>query len=184
LALPALFLGSVLESSFLPWPIELPMLAYMLRGRWQAAIVTVIVTLGSVTGCVLIYALGRASYGLVADFVSARPSLEAALALAKARIDEEGALAVGFAMLAPTPVQVASLAAGLAHMNPFIFVVAAFIGRSLRYWAMGGLVMIFGPAILDMWRRLPRRLQLTMIVALALVFAALLALSIAGMMRA
>ena len=45
-AYPALFLGSVLESTLLPWPIEFPLLAVMLRGRAHVFPAALAVTVG------------------------------------------------------------------------------------------------------------------------------------------
>jgi membrane protein YqaA with SNARE-associated domain len=118
LALPALFVGSIVESSILPWPIEFPMLAYMLRGRIETLVVTLVVTLGSVVGCFLSYAAGRAAFGLMADFIAARPALADALVQAQAQINEAGAVAVSAAMMTPTPVQITSFAAGVLQMSP------------------------------------------------------------------
>lgn len=175
MALPALYFGSILESSILPWPIEFPMLAYMLRGRTQTLVVTLVVTLGSVVGCLICYAAGRAAFGMLEGFIAARPAMSAALDASQDRIDSIGGWAVALAMLAPTPVQVASFAAGIVQMNPAIFLVAALAGRSVRYLAMGLLVFFFEPAIIETWRRLPKRLRLWGSLGLVLAFTGLFA---------
>jgi membrane protein YqaA with SNARE-associated domain len=159
LALPALFLGSIVESSILPWPIEFPMLAYMLRGRIETLVVTLVVTLGSVVGCLLSYAAGRAAFGLMADFIAARPGLAEALAQAQAQINEAGAVAVSAAMMTPTPVQITSFAAGVLQMSPLLFALAVFAGRSIRYWSMGLLVFFLGERIMQAWRKIPAGLR-------------------------
>jgi membrane protein YqaA with SNARE-associated domain len=178
-ALPALYFGSILESSFLPWPIEFPMLAYMLRGRMQTVVVTLVVTLGSVVGCLICYAIGRAAFGLLEGFIAARPALDSAINSSQARIDEVGGWAVALAMLAPTPVQLASFAAGVVQMNPVIFLVAALGGRAVRYAAMGVLVFFFGPSIIEAWRRLPRRVRTYGLLGLVIGFTALFAWTLA-----
>jgi membrane protein YqaA with SNARE-associated domain len=155
-ALPFLLLGSVLESSVFPWPIEFPMTAYMLRGKRAAVEVITIVTLGSVVGCFLSYLAGRAAFDALEGFIPARPALEANLELARERIEDWGPLAVAFAMLAPIPVQAASFAAGLAEMPVWAFLAAVAVGRSARYWAMGAVILLFGDQITAWWKRLPR----------------------------
>jgi len=159
LALPALFLGSIVESSLLPWPIEFPMLAYMLRGRIETLVVTLVVTTGSVVGCLLSYTAGRAAFGLMADFIAARPGLADALIQAQTQINEAGAVAVSAAMMTPTPVQITSFAAGVLQMNPLLFAIAVFAGRSIRYWSMGLLVFLLGETIMKTWRKIPARLR-------------------------
>lgn len=178
-----LFAGAVLESSVLPWPIEFPMLAYMLRGRIETLAACVVVTLGSVVGCILMFALGRAAYDLLSGFIEARPAVSSALTLAQVKIDESGAWAVGLAMVGPTPVQLASLAAGIAQMNLAIFILAVFVGRSIRYWSIGALVFFFGPSIMTLWRRLPRKVRYPVLALLIIAFAALFALTISDMLE-
>lgn len=154
-ALPALFVGSIIESSLLPWPIEFPLLAYMLRGRRAVVLSTLVVALGSAIGCVLSYWAGRAAYALVFEFFQARPALAAALEAAQANIDSRGALAAGLAMLSPVPVQITGFAAGAAGMSVWVFVLAAFTGRLVRYGAMGIWLYFLGDRVLVGWRTMP-----------------------------
>ena len=157
LALPVLFAGSVLEASILPWPIEFPMLAYMLRGKRATVEVVAVCVLGSVVGGLLFYAAGRAAFSLVEGFVMARPALEAGFTTAQGWVEQHGALAVAAATLAPVPVQMASLAAGLSDMAVWAFVTAVAAGRLVRYGAMGAVVIVFGARIIAWWRDLPVR---------------------------
>lgn len=177
-ALPALFAGSVLESTLLPWPIEFPLLAYMLRGRRQVVTSTLVVTLGSVLGCVLSYWAGRLALDLAADFISARPDLALSLEGARDRIDAYGAFAVGLSMLTPVPVQLSAFAAGAAQIPAPLFVVAALIGRLMRYGAMGVLIFIFGRRVLWAWARLPLWLRQIIMLGVLAVFALMMGAAI------
>ena len=177
-ALPALFAGSVLESTLLPWPIEFPLLAYMLRGRRQVVEATLVVTLGSVLGCVLSYGAGRLALDLAAEFISARPDLALSLEGARDRIDAYGAFAVGLSMLSPVPVQLSSFAAGAAQIPALLFVVAALIGRLMRYGAMGVLIFLFGQRVLWAWARLPVWLRQMALLGVLMVFAVMMGAAI------
>ncbi|MCR9130114.1 MAG: hypothetical protein NXI12_11375 [Alphaproteobacteria bacterium] len=179
-ALPALFAGSVMESTVLPWPIEIPMLAYMLRGRRQTVVVTLVVSAGSVTGCFLAYLAGTATLEALQGFIAARPGLEAGVAESRARIEALGPAAVFLAMLAPVPVQVASFAAGAAGMAAPAFLLAAAAGRTLRYAAMGVLVFAFGPAIMAWWADRPAWLRRAAVLAAGAVFLILFAFTVAA----
>ena len=173
-ALPALFAGSVLESTLLPWPIEFPLLAYMLRGRRQVVESTLVVTLGSVLGCVLSYWVGRLALDLAAEFINARPDLALSLEGARKQIDAYGAFAVGLSMLSPVPVQLSSFAAGAAQIPFALFVVAALIGRLMRYGAMGVLIYIFGQRVLWAWARLPVWLRQLVLLGVLVLFAVMM----------
>ena len=150
------------------------MLAYMLRGRMQTIVVTGVVALGSVTGCFIAYLAGAAALGALEGFIQARPDLAASIASARARVDAVGPPAVFFAMLAPVPVQLASLAAGAAGMAAPAFLLAALTGRTLRYAAMGVLVYGFGPAILTLWSRVPRTVRRIAVLGVVAAFCGLL----------
>lgn len=154
-ALPFLFLGSVLESTVFPWPIEFPMIAYMLRGKRATVEVVTVCVLGSVAGGALFYFAGRAAFDVLEGFIAARPDLSASFETAQAWIDEWGALAVAFVTLAPVPVQMASLAAGLSEMSLWAFLLAVAAGRAIRYWAMGLLILFFGDEIMAWWEAQP-----------------------------
>ena len=173
-ALPALFAGSVLESTLLPWPIEFP----MLRGRRQVVEATLVVTLGSVLGCVLSYWAGRLALDLAAEFICARPDLAVSLEGARDRIDAYGAFAVGLSMLSPVPVQLSSFAAGAAQIPALLFVVAALIGRLMRYGAMGVLIFLFGQRVLWAWARLPVWLRQMALLGVLMVFAVMMGAAI------
>lgn len=158
-ALPFLFLGSVLESTIFPWPIEFPMIAYMLNGKRAVVEVVVICVLGSVVGSALIYLAGRAAFEAMEGFIMARPDLQSGLETAQAWIEEWGALAVAATTLAPVPVQMASVAAGLSEMAIWAFLPAIAAGRAIRYGAMGLLIIFFGDEITGWWERQPKALK-------------------------
>ena len=156
------------------------MLAYMLRGRRETVIVTLVVSLGSVTGCFFAYLGGAAAFSLLDSFIAARPGLAEAIAQSRVRMETLGPWAVFVAMLAPVPVQVASFAAGAAGMAAPIFLLAALTGRTLRYAAMGVLVYAFGPQIVTWWADRPAWLKRAVRVGVVLAFCALLASALAA----
>lgn len=183
-ALPALFVGSIIESSLLPWPIEFPLLAYMLRGRREVVLSTLVVALGSAVGCLLSYWAGRAAFALVFEFFETRPALLSALDAAQSSIDRQGALAAGLAMLSPVPVQITSFAAGAAGMSPWVFFMAALLGRLARYGAMGVFLFVFGDRVLLGWRAMPGWLRRTITIGFLSLFLALSAWAIYGVIGA
>jgi membrane protein YqaA with SNARE-associated domain len=165
-ALPALFAGSVIESTILPWPIEFPLLAVMLRGRAHVFPAALAVTAGSVLGCVFAFLLGAFAYDAIAPQLAAHEGWAAAVAAAQDRAAARGAAAVFIGMMTPAPVQITSFAAGAAGVGLWAFVLASAAGRTIRYFAMAVLVFAFGPKIMDVWRARSRR---TRRIALALI---------------
>ncbi len=176
-ALPALFVGSVIESSILPWPIEFPLLAVMLRGRRHVAPAMLAVTAGSAVGCLISYLAGLAALEALAPLIEGAASVEAA----RARMEEAGAWAVFLAMMAPVPVQLASFAAGLSGVAFGWFVLAVVTGRFLRYAAMGVLVFIFGEQVMAWWAGRSWRTRAAGLAVFLAAFVALFAWTLSGL---
>lgn len=169
MAYPALFVGSVVESSVFPFPIEFPLTAVMLRGRAHVFPAAAAVIAGSIVGCVLAFAAGAAVIGALAPAVAGWAD-GAAMAGARARIADGGPWAVFAAMLTPVPVQITSFAAGLAGLawGPFVLAVSA--GRAVRYLAMAIVLFACGDAIRAWWMGLGRRGRWGVVLAAGLAF--------------
>jgi membrane protein YqaA with SNARE-associated domain len=165
-AYPALFAGSVIESTVLPWPIEFPLLAVMLRGRAHVFPAALAVTAGSVLGCLLAFFMGARAYDAVAPWLMEHPSWAAAVDVARAKAEARGPIAVLIGMMTPAPVQITSFAAGAAGVGTWAFLAASALGRTIRYLAMAILVFAFGPRIMAWWRTrapLARRIGMALI---------------------
>jgi membrane protein YqaA with SNARE-associated domain len=169
-AYPALFLGSVIESAVVPWPIEFPLLAIMLRGRGHVLPAALVVTLGSVTGALAAYAAGVFAFGSVAEWISDHPRWAEAVEVARAKAEARGGWAVFIGMMTPAPVQITSFAAGAAGVGPWAFFAAALCGRAVRYGSMAVLIYAFGPRIMSWWRARSRRVRLGLIAAICVLF--------------
>jgi membrane protein YqaA with SNARE-associated domain len=169
-AYPALLLGSVVESTIFPWPIEFPLLAVMLRGRGHVFPAALAVTTGSVLGCLAAFLVGALAFDAVAPWLVEHPSWAAAVETARAKADARGAAAVFVGMMTPAPVQITSFAAGVAGVGLWIFLVASAAGRAIRYFAMAVLVFAFGERIMSWWRARSRRLRRIGLAVIAVVF--------------
>lgn len=154
-ALPALFVGSLVESAIFPWPIEFPLLAEMLRGRSHVFPAALAAALGSAAGAMAVFTLAGIGAGLVESWVTARPEFASELGEVRARLELRGGLAVFVAMLTPVPVQLTSLAAGFAGLSAPVFAAAVLSGRCLRFGAMAVLVFFYGERLMEWWRVQP-----------------------------
>ena len=81
-------------------------------------------------------------------------------------------------VLSPVPVQLSSFAAGAAQIPALLFVVAALIGRLMRYGAMGVLIFLFGQRVLWAWARLPVWLRQMALLGVLMVFAVMMGAAI------
>ncbi len=174
-AYPALFVGSIVESALIPWPIEFPLLAVMLRGRGHVFPAALVVIAGSAVGAVLAFLVGLGAYALIEPWIANRPGLADAIASAREGVAVGGAWAVFVGMMTPVPVQITSVAAGLAGVGPAAFALAAFSGRFVRYMAMAVPVFFAGRTLMAWWEKRSRAVKAALIGAFALAFLAALA---------
>jgi membrane protein YqaA with SNARE-associated domain len=170
-AYPALFLGSVIDSTVLPWPLEIPLLAVMLRGRKHVFPAALVVMAGSVLGCFLAFLVGARAYEAVAPWIADHTNWAARLEAARAKAEARGAAAVFIGMLSPWA-QITSFAAGAAGVGTGTFLAASAIGRTIRYFAMAVPVFAFGPRIMSWWRTRSRRARMIGIALIAVAFVA------------
>lgn len=176
-AVPALFIGSFIDSTVFPWPVALPLAAQMLRGRRFVFPAAFAAAAGSILGCLLVFALARLAYDMIAPVLVDDAEALAAVSSARARVETGGAVAVFFAMMTPVPVQFTSLAAGLAGVGAGWFALAVTLGRGLRYLAMGIVLYAVGDRIVAGWRTLPRWGRWALLAFFALIFAGMIAAS-------
>ena len=131
---------SFAESSFFPIPPDVLLIALCL-GRpdlafWFATVCAVASVLG-----------GMAGYGI--GFWGGRPLLKRVFREDRVRAvesyyDRYNAWATGIAGLTPIPYKVFTLSAGAFSINFKIFVLASLISRSLRFFAVAGIVYWLG----------------------------------------
>ena len=136
----ALFGVAFLESSFFPVPPDVLLIPLCLgdpsRAFWFAAVCSV----GSVLG-------GIAGYG--AGSIGGRPLLRRMFAAEKVAAvqsyyDRYNAWATGIAGLTPLPYKLFTLSAGAFTVGFRVFVLASVVSRSMRFFAVAGIVYWFG----------------------------------------
>jgi len=146
---PGLFIIAFLDSSFLSFPEVNDLLIVFLtvqhpeRMPYYAAMTT----LGSVSGCLTLYALARKGGEA---FLRRRFNPEY-LERAMATFRRYGLLAILVPSLLPppTPFKVFVLAAGVAKVRPLHFILAIAIGRGSRYFGEGILALYYGDHAVD-----------------------------------
>jgi membrane protein YqaA with SNARE-associated domain len=141
---PGLFILAFLDSSFMSFPQVGDLLVVLLTIRHKERMIyyALLTTLGSVAGCYLLYRVGRRGGE---SFLQKR--------FQQRHIDQAMELFRRYGMLAilvpsllppPTPFKAFVLAAGVARVRAFDFVMAVAIGRSIRYFGQGLLAFWYG----------------------------------------
>lgn len=171
-----LFGGALLESTIFPWPIEFMIAALMLEDRRHVVPVTAIAVLGSILGGVLFFFIGAQLFESVGQVIVANLGMETAFE-AKRRIFQDYSLWIIFiAAMTPVPFQITTMAAGVAGVAFWPFLIAATLARSVRYAMMGVALYYFGPAMRRWWRRIPALARWAIRVGVMIVFVLALAL--------
>jgi membrane protein YqaA with SNARE-associated domain len=139
---PGLFLIAFLDSSFLSFPevVDLLMMGMVTRHKDRMLLYALAPTLGSLGGCLVLYFLARKGGEAFLRKRFHERHVDRALSV----FQKYGLLAVAVPSILPPPMPFKPfvLAAGVAGVRPFDFIVAVLIGRSIRY---------FGEALLAVW---------------------------------
>ena len=149
----ALAIVSFIESSFFPIPPDIMLIPMALSRRekawWYATIATVSLVLGGLLG----YAIGYYAYeaiGLpILEFYGKAHALDSFVAFVHAY----GFEAVVLKGMTPIPYKLVTIAAGIAHMDLWSFIMASIIARAMRFFLVAGLLYWFGQPIREFIER-------------------------------
>jgi membrane protein YqaA with SNARE-associated domain len=141
---PGLYLVAFLDSSFLSLPEITDLLViWMVTRRPERLVIYVFAaTAGSLTGCLLMYYLGRKGGDALIRKRFATASVERALAA----FQRFGIMVVLIPAILPPPApfKIFVLLAGVAGISPGKFAAAIIIGRGARYLTLGILAVKYG----------------------------------------
>ena len=139
---PGLFLIALLDSSFLSFPavVDLLIVPMVTLHKERMILYALLATLGSMTGCFLLYLVGRKG----GEALLRRRFHERHVDRALGFFQRHGVLAIAVPSLLPPPFPFKPfvLAAGVARVRSFDFLLAVGLGRGVRY---------FGEALLAFW---------------------------------
>ncbi len=108
-----------------------------------AVLYAAIATIASVLGASVTYFIGRLGGRPLAERFVAKRRIETA----EDFFQDHGTLTTGVAAFTPLPYPVFALAAGIAHLGIWSFVLASLAGRGARFFGMGLAIFFFGPSI-------------------------------------
>ena len=136
---------SFIESSVFPIPVDLmivPMVQADHKNWWKIALnASIFSVLGGIAG----YFLGLFFFETLAVPVLERLGKAEYMAEFSAKIEEHGGVAVFAAGLTPFPYKVITITSGALKINFGIFVAASVIARTMRFFAVAGIIRAFGP---------------------------------------
>tara|TARA_B100000315_G_C14320816_1_gene470689 strand:+ start:30 stop:614 length:585 start_codon:yes stop_codon:yes gene_type:complete len=140
------FLGliSFVESSLFPIPPDIVLIPMIISNKLKAWRYAFICTVSSVMGGILGYCIGIFFYSTVGIFILKYYGLENQFINFETMYVKYGILFVLGAGFTPFPFKLITIASGFFHFNIFLFIIAAFISRGLRFYLLALLLRIFG----------------------------------------
>lgn len=172
-ALPAFGGISVLESSFVPVPIDLAMVPICAAQRNRIPLIVLVGGIGSTIGAVIGYLIGALLMQTVGMWILDLYGFRDEFAAFQDLYEMHGWMAVVVAGITPLPFQVATLVSGAAGMSFGLFFVAAFGIRLVRFALMGAIIAAFGAALARLMERRAGTVAIVMTVLTILGFLAL-----------
>ena len=143
----ALFLIAFAESSVFPVPPDVLLLALSVGAPSRALYFALICSVGSVLGGMFGYAIGYGAWQTVKGFFIPYIFSQQAFDRVAALYEENAFWAILTAAFTPIPYKVFTVAAGVCEVSFWTLVVASAVGRSTRFFLVGGAVYLLGPHV-------------------------------------
>lgn len=145
-ALWGVFFASLAETTVVPIPIEVALIPVMLTNPRRLWLVATVALAGCIVGASIGYWIGYGAYGTIGKpFIEALGATEQ-FEVYRLKLDERGFWHVLVIAITPIPFQIAYLGAGVVQMAFWKFLLAAAIGRGVRYFGLALFVAILGKA--------------------------------------
>ena len=138
-----LFLLAFAESSFFPIPPDVLLIALALAAPKTSFFLATITMVGSVLGAAFGYFIGlKGGRPVLERFVS-----KERISLVHDYFNKYEAWAIGIAGFTPIPYKIFTISAGVFYINFTRFILVSILSRGARFFLVGGVIFVFGPAI-------------------------------------
>ena len=132
------------DSSFLPIPPDLLLIPLAIVRRQQLWALSAVCVVASSLGAIVGYAIGYELWSLVGERLVALYGYTEAIATYRRLVEEWGAWIIIAKAFTPVPFKITAIAAGIAAMNPLVFITATFVGRALHFAIVAVLIKLLG----------------------------------------
>lgn len=143
----ALFLLAFAESSFFPVPPDILLIALAVGAPKKSLRYALICSAGSVLGGCLGYLIGWQFMEAIGTRIIEFYDLTTKVDIIADLFQRYDAWAIAIAGFTPIPYKVFTISAGAFSINFIVFLLASIVSRSARFFIVGGLIYVFGPAI-------------------------------------
>jgi len=146
-AVPGLILLAFAESSFFPVPPDVLLIALALAIPKKSFHYAFYAAIASVVGGVLGYIIGHWGYQWIGQDIVNFYNGQIVMDKIKILYDQYGFWGILTAAITPIPYKIFTIASGVFEFNFVSFMFASILGRSIRFFAVAGLIWKFGPPI-------------------------------------
>jgi len=143
----ALAVVSFLESSIFPIPPDAMLVPMVLAQPHRAWRIALIATVASVVGGLAGYAIGFFLFETLGAWIIEVYGLGDKFADFQRTWNEWGVWIILIKGLTPIPYKLVSIASGVAHFDPVVFLLASIATRGARFFLVAALLRRFGPPI-------------------------------------
>jgi membrane protein YqaA with SNARE-associated domain len=141
------------DSSFLPLVPDILLVPMALVRPKQLWWLCFVCTVASTLGAALGYLIGSVLWTLVGAPLVEFYGYTEGFAAYQRLVEEWGVWLVIGKAFTPIPFKIMAVAAGVARMNPVVFMIAALIGRALHFATIGVLTLLFGQRIMVLFEK-------------------------------
>ncbi|WP_186385938.1 MULTISPECIES: YqaA family protein [unclassified Stappia] len=138
---------SFAESSFFPIPPDILLIPMVIAQRARAFAYATLCTVTSVLGGAAGYAIGAFLFVQMAEPILTFYGYMDKFETFRGNFNEYGAWIVFIAGVTPFPYKVITIASGATGLSLPVFMLASVLARGLRFFAVAGLLYLFGPPI-------------------------------------
>jgi membrane protein YqaA with SNARE-associated domain len=154
------------DSSFLPIPPDLLLVPMALLRPERIKAFLLICIVGSSLGAVLGYVIGYSLWSTIGLPLVEFYGYTESFASYQRLVAEWGVCVIIAKAFTPVPFKIAAIAAGIAAMDPFAFMFATVLGRTLHFAMVGAVLVFCGPKIMVFVTRYERAFVLASLLVL------------------
>jgi membrane protein YqaA with SNARE-associated domain len=141
----------------MPDLLLVPLALVRRRQIWALSAICVV---ASSLGAILGYAIGYELWSLVGERLVDLYGYTKGFATYRRLVEEWGAWIIIAKAFTPLPFKIMAIAAGVAAMNPLVFIIATVVGRTVHFAMVAALVQVFGDRLMTLIARYERLLAI------------------------
>ncbi|MGB1229706.1 MAG: YqaA family protein [Holosporaceae bacterium] len=144
---------SFLSGSLVPLPVDPLFLVLAIRRLKNLPLLILVGTLGVTLGGICMYFIGYGLYCTLGTWVVKTYNWQQQFDFLSHQLAVYGGWIIVLKAFTPIPYKLLALAAGMGHLNLYVFIIASLVGRALRFSIEGTILRFCGPTIQDFLQR-------------------------------